>query len=34
MANYADGCSPYEFSGNIEDVIQKLEYDSCILMDW
>ena len=25
MANYADDCSPYEFSGSIGDVIQKLE---------
>ena len=34
MANYANDCSLYEFSRNIEDVIQKLENDSCILMDW
>ena len=34
MANYADDCSPYKIRGNIGDVIQKLENDSCILMDW
>ena len=34
MANYADDCSPYEFSGTIEDVIQKLENDSRTLIDW
>ena len=34
MANYADDCSPYEFSGSIDEVIQKLEHDSGILMDW
>ena len=28
MANYADDCSPYEFSGTIEDVIAKLENNS------
>ena len=33
MAIYADDCSPHGFSGNIEDVIQKHENDSCILMD-
>ena len=34
IANYADDCSPYECSGSIDDVIQKLENDSRILMDW
>ena len=34
MANYADDCSPYEFSGTIGDVIQKLENDSRTLIDW
>ena len=34
MANYADGCSPYEFSGFIEDVIQKLQNDSQCLIEW
>ena len=34
MANYADDCSPYEFSGSIGDVIQKLENDSRILNEW
>ena len=34
MVNYADGCSSYEFSGTIEDVIQKLENDSRTLIDW
>ena len=32
IANYADDCSPYEFSGSINDVIRKLENDSIILM--
>ena len=34
MANYADDCSPYEFSGSIEDVIQKLQHDSQCLIEW
>ena len=34
MANYADDCSPYEFTVSTEDVIQKLENDSRMLMDW
>ena len=34
MANYADGYSPYEFSGSIEDVIQKLQHDSQCLTEW
>ena len=34
IANYADDCSPYECSGSTDDVIQKLENDSRILMDW
>ena len=34
MANYADDCSPYEFSGSIEDIIQKLQNDSQCLMGW
>ena len=34
MANYADDCSPYEFTGSVEDVIKKLENDSRMLMDW
>ena len=27
MANYADDCSPYEFSGSIDEVILKLQND-------
>ena len=34
MANYAHDCSPYEFSGSIEDVIQKLQHDSQCLIEW
>ena len=34
FANYADDCSPYEFSGSINDVIRKLENDSIILIKW
>ena len=34
MANYADDCSPYEFSGSFEDVIQKLHDDSKCLIEW
>ena len=34
IANYADDCSPFEFSGSIEDVISKLEKDSNILIKW
>ena len=34
MANYADDCSPYEFSGSIEDIIQKLQNDSQCLIEW
>ena len=34
IANYGDDCSPYEFSGSIDDVIHKLETDSRILIEW
>ena len=34
IANYADDCSPFEFSGNTNDVIRKLEKDSQILIQW
>ena len=34
IANYADACSPFEFSGSIEGVIHKLENDSLILIKW
>ena len=34
IANYADDCSPFEFSGSIEDVISKLEKDSNIFIKW
>ena len=34
IANYADDCSPYEFSGSIDDVISKLENDSVTLITW
>ena len=32
MANYAADCSPYEFSGTIEEVILKIQNDSSSLM--
>ena len=34
IANYADDCSPYKFSGSINDVISKLENDSITLIKW
>ena len=34
MANYADDCSPYEFSGPIGDVSLKLQNDSLCLLEW
>ena len=34
IANYADDCSPFEFSGTTNDVILKLENDAIILMQW
>ena len=34
LANYADDCSPFEFSGTIDEVIIKLENDSRILIKW
>ena len=34
MANYADDCSPYEFSGSIDDVILKVQNDSLCLLEW
>ena len=34
MANYADDCSPYEFSDSIDEVILKLQNDSKSLIEW
>ena len=34
IANYADDNSPFKFSGTIDEVISKLENDSCILIEW
>ena len=34
MSNYADDCSPYEFSGSTEEVIVKLEKDAILLIEW
>ena len=34
IANYADDCSPYEFSESISEIIKKLENDTIILMKW
>ena len=34
IANYADDCTPYEFSGSLDEVINKLEQDSLCLIQW
>ena len=34
IANYADDCSPFEFSGTIDEVIIKLKEDSLTLIQW
>ena len=34
IANYANDCSPYEFSGTIDEVIIKLKEDSLTLIQW
>ena len=34
MSNYADYCSPFEFSGTINVVIVKLENDALVLIQW
>ena len=34
MSNYADDCSPYEFSNTVEQVIIKLEKDANLLIQW
>ena len=34
IANYADDCSPFTFSGSIDDVISKLESHSRTLITW
>ena len=34
MANYADDCTPYEFSGSIDEVILKLQNDYNSLLGW
>ena len=34
MTNYADDCSPYEFSYATEEVIIKLENDANLLIEW
>ena len=34
MANFADDCSLYRFSGSIDKVINKLENDSRIIINW
>ena len=34
IANYADDCSPFEFSGSIDEVIYKLKEDSLTLIEW
>ena len=34
IANYADDCTPYEFNGSLEEVINKLEQDFPCLIQW
>ena len=34
IANYADDCTPYEFSGSLQEVINKLEQDALCLIEW
>ena len=34
MVNFADDCSPYEFSGSIDEVILKSENDAALLIEW
>ena len=34
MVNFADDCSPYEFSGSIDEVILKLENNAALLIEW
>ena len=34
MANYDDDCSLYNFCGSINEVINKLQHDSRIIIDW
>ena len=34
IANYADDCTPYEFSGSLQEVINKLEQDALYLIEW
>ena len=34
MANYADDCSPYEFTGFIGEVILNLQNDSLCPLEW
>ena len=34
MSNYADDCSPYDFSYTTEEVIKKLEKDANLLIEW
>ena len=34
IANYADDCTPYECKDTLEDVIESLERDSLVLLQW
>ena len=34
MANFADDCSPYDFSANTDEVINRLEEQSTLLIEW
>ena len=34
MANFADDCSPYDFSANTDDVKNRLEEQSTLLIEW
>ena len=34
MANFADDCSSYDFSANTDGVINRLEEQSTLLIEW
>ena len=34
MANFADDCTPYDFGNNIDEVLNKLEEQSILLIEW
>ena len=34
MANFADDCTPYDFGNNTDEVLNKLEEHSILLIEW